>query len=201
MTISIKNLSKSFGVKNICRNFSYEFLSGIYCLKGKNGSGKSTFLRLLAGLDGQYEGLITYPGRLESKINEFCTFLFDTPNTYPFITGFEFIEFVGRIRGITMDKYIERYKEGFNLSECLGLSFKEMSLGQKKKIFATANLIDECPLWVLDEPTSALDQKAISLLRTTIQKHSQSGLVIMAEHHEEFVQSLGAKMIQLGDTR
>ena len=57
MALNIKNLTKSFGEKKILSDFSYEFEEkGLYIVVGKSGIGKTTLLRIIAGLDNEFEG-------------------------------------------------------------------------------------------------------------------------------------------------
>ena len=59
MSLKIKNLSKSFGRKAIFDNFSFDFCdTGVYIISGERGKGKTTLLRIIAGLDKSYSGEI-----------------------------------------------------------------------------------------------------------------------------------------------
>ena len=63
MSLMIKNLSKSFGKKTIFSNFTYNFAdSGIYVVHGDSGIGKTTLLRIIAGLDKEYTGNVAGGG-------------------------------------------------------------------------------------------------------------------------------------------
>ncbi|MFK7828041.1 MAG: hypothetical protein AB8G05_28085 [Oligoflexales bacterium] len=78
------------------------------------------------------------------------------------------------------------------------LKCRAMSLGQIKKLFLVAILIDECPLWILDEPTNGLDQKAVNFLAFRIKQHVKNkGTVIFSEHNESFIKESESQIIEL----
>lgn len=198
MNISADNITKVYHDKSVFSSFSYQFTPGVYCIQGRNGCGKSTLLRILGGLDKDYSGTLTYGNRGPSELNHLRTFLPDTPETYPNILGKEFIELIAHIRKIDPEKYVARYRDTFHIDEFLDLKFKEMSLGQKKKLFAVISLLDEVKVWIMDEPTNGLDIAAVATLQDSINTFSQHGIVILAEHKKEFLAAFrGLKVISL----
>ncbi|MFK7824293.1 MAG: ATP-binding cassette domain-containing protein [Oligoflexales bacterium] len=195
MIVSAQGISKSFGSKRIIHNFNHAFESGSYALNGKNGAGKSTLLKILSGLDQKFEGTVTYSF---DDLNKNRSFLPDKPTTYPFIRGRTFLEYIASIRKNDLLKYSEAANEELELNKILDLKCRAMSLGQIKKLFLVATLIDECPLWILDEPTNGLDQKAVKFLAFRIKQHVKNkGVVIFSEHNECFIKESESQIIAL----
>ena len=103
MKIEVKNVSKKFKDVEIIKPFSYTFESGrIYGLCGRNGSGKSVFLKLLAGYYVPSEGEILYDGvNLNAKL-EFpknLRALIESPSFFPDMTGYENLKMLADIQG------------------------------------------------------------------------------------------------------
>lgn len=194
-----EKIEKRYNGRSVFGQFNCTFESGLYVLKGRNGCGKSTLLRILGGLDSSYTGALTYTSLSGKSINHDRAYLPDTPETYPNIKGREFIEMISYIRKIDPQKYIDRYRCQFSLDGLLSLPFRAMSLGQKKKLFATVCLIDEVSLWILDEPTNRLDARALFGLKNAIRSFSEKGIVIIAEHNHECLEEVPNLRILLCD--
>lgn len=184
------NISKCFGNNQIIENFNFSFKEGIYGLIGKNGSGKSTLLKILSNLDNDYKGELIYQDILPEEINQKRTYLPDFPDIYSFIFGYEFVSMISSIRKIDGDKYINRYSKVFTLDQILNKRFEELSLGQRKKLFATVSLIDEADYWILDEPTNGLDQNSVEEFAGIINSFAKKGTVIISDHRVDFIQRL-----------
>ena len=194
--INVYTIIKKYGNKVILDHFDQGFERGCYCIIGPNGSGKSTLLKILAGLDKDFSGKIDFPN---GDINKLRTYLPDIPKYYPFIKAFEFIEMVCKIRDIDCAKYIDRFSVPFKLQDVLDLPLRSLSLGQMKRVFCTVSLIDEAPIWILDEPSNGLDMQAREALVSAIHNHTKTGVVILSEHNQQTIKSIGElQFIKLG---
>ena len=72
------------------------------------------------------------------------------------------------------------------------------TLGQLKRIFLSATLIEEVPIWILDEPTNGLDKQSLQTFLSIIKKHSEQNLVIFSSHDEFIINQLNPTLIKMG---
>ena len=192
MSLSIKNLSKSFGEKKIFDNFSYTFEgTGVYAVVGNSGVGKTTFLRMIAGLDTAYIGSIEGGGFKN------VAFAFQEYRLFPTLNA---------LKNVTVPN--ER-KNSDDISEkaraiLLGLGFKESELyqsidelsgGMKQRVSLARAFVSSSPILLLDEPTKELDAGIREKLYQLILDEAKERLVIIVSHHKEDIERLSAKRI------
>ena len=119
MTIEVKNISKSFNKNNILSDISVTFESGkIYGLVGRNGSGKSVFLKLICGFYVPTKGEILYDGINLNNRNEFpdnLRALIEKPSFFPDLTGYQNLKLLAKIQNKISDKEIEEALKIVNL--------------------------------------------------------------------------------------
>ena len=193
----VKTLHHPFSVIS---NFNYHFTSGTYCLKGPNGCGKSTLLKILAGIDRTYSGSVHLNKVDNKKQNQtykrIMTYLPDQPTFFIGTPAIEVIKILCGIRKTDFRPQLEKYSTLFKMYPYLHQPIESLSLGQRKKIFLSATLIQELPLWLLDEPTNGLDDSAMKLLAQEISDRKNS-ITIFSSHSEEFIQMTQAKIIEM----
>lgn len=205
--------SENYVLKNINVNFN---TSETVCLVGENGSGKSTFVKLLLRIYDPTEGRILLDGidLKEYDINEIRKFygvLFQDyvkfSDSVHNCIGFGNIEEVQNIDGITeaarltgADVFIDNYKDGYetNLSKMFFNDAIEPSGGQWQKIAISRAVYSNAQVLVLDEPTAALDPKSEVRMFETFKKISElkSTLIIS---HRMYITKLADKIILLED--
>lgn len=194
---TVRNLCAGYGKKSVLRNISVDIPPGLVSLIGANGSGKSTFLRVLAGLM-PYSGNVILHGREVRNIarREFSRnvgFVMSSNTlrpSYPFSVR-EIIE-MGRLpyRGIfsrlthSDNDKITHSAETLGISHLLGRDIMTLSDGERQSAFIACVLAQDTGIILLDEPTSALDPdksaKVFELLRTL----SDGGRSIITAVHD-----------------
>jgi ABC-2 type transport system ATP-binding protein len=200
--IKINELSKSYNsYTKIFHHLNLEITPGAYYLKGPNGSGKSTLLKIIAGMDSDYTGDISIAGNemrsslLACKRN--TTFLPDAPEFYKGTPASELIRIICLLRKVDPEVYLNRFARVFNIEQCLHQPVESLSLGQRKKVFLCATLIQEIPIWLLDEPTNGLDSVSIDVLTKEIIEHAKTGVVIFSSHHEGLIARTSARILSM----
>ena len=193
MSLKIKNLSKSFGRKAIFDNFSFDFCDkGVYILRGESGKGKTTLLRIIAGLDK------SYVGEIEGGGIENVSFAFQE---YRLIPGLSAIE---NVLIASKEKSNSDRIEANNLLDCLGFSSYDMNLlpaelsgGMKQRVSLARAFLKKSPVLLLDEPTKELDSALCERVCEMIKKISEFKLVIVVTHKEEDTLLLGGTQINI----
>ena len=204
MKIQIKNLSKSFKGITILDNVSIEFESGkIYGLIGRNGSGKSVFLKLLCNFYVPTSGEILYDGL---NINEKNIFLPDTraliekPSFLPDLSGFDNLKLLASIQGKIGDKEINESLKKVNLFDDKDKKYKIYSLGMKQKLGIAQVLMEDTKVMILDEPFNGIEEKTAYKLRNILKEEvKKDKIIIIASHIKEDVFELADVVYKFDD--
>lgn len=204
MKIQIKNLSKSFKGIIILDNVSIEFESGkIYGLIGRNGSGKSVFLKLLCNFYVPTSGEILYDGL---NINEKNIFLPDTraliekPSFLPDLSGFDNLKLLASIQGKIGDKEINESLKKVNLFDDKDKKYKIYSLGMKQKLGIAQVLMEDPKVMILDEPFNGIEEKTAEKLRNILKEEvKKDKIIIIASHIKEDVFELADVVYKFDD--
>ncbi len=173
--LTLDSVSKSFGDKIILKDFSYNFpKSGIVCITAPSGRGKTTLLRLIAGLEKADSGEI-----LSISI---ISLLFQEDRLLPWLTAVE------NISCVIQQKSTDKEKIAIELLSLVGLKGNEnekienLSGGMKRRVAFARALALYPDILLLDEPFSGLDDKTKALLVQIIQDFSKEKLVLLVTH-------------------
>ena len=193
MSLEIKNLTKRFGKKTIISEFSYHFSEkGLYILRGKSGIGKTTLLRIIAGLDKDYSGEI-----IEGGIGR-ISFAFQEYRLFPQLSALENVMIASK------DDSDANKNIAMDLLSQLGFSFEEMSLlpselsgGMKQRVSLARTFMKNAPVILLDEPTKELDAILCRQVCEMIKKIAEDKLVILITHKDDDISLLDGELIDL----
>jgi ABC-2 type transport system ATP-binding protein len=176
---------------------------------GPNGSGKTTTTRILTGLLEPTSGEVLFDGR-ETRLEplEFrrrVGYVPEEPHLYPFLSGREHLELVGRLREMAptaMDRRIGALLELFGLSDAAEQGIGSYSKGMKQKILVIAALLHDPDLLIFDEPDSGLDITAALVLRSLVRNLAERGkAVLYTSHILDVVEKLCSRVIVLHEGR
>jgi ABC-2 type transport system ATP-binding protein len=176
---------------------------------GPNGSGKTTTTRILTGLLEPTSGAVLFDGR-EVRLDplEFrrrLGYVPEEPHLYPFLSGREHLELVGRLREMppaSMDRKIDALLELFGLSDAAEQGIAAYSKGMKQKILVIAALLHDPDLLIFDEPDSGLDVTASLVLRHLVATLAARGKAILyTSHILDVVERLCTRVIVLHEGR
>ncbi|MDO5423084.1 MAG: ATP-binding cassette domain-containing protein [Eubacteriales bacterium] len=169
--LKAENLSKTFEGKQVLNHASCAVYSGDrILLQGDNGSGKSTFLRILAGLEEPDSGRVTYG----IPQNEIALSLQEEPQLN--IPGKELVHALNETGCIHMEQLAQHF-QGFHILELLAKPLSELSSGERKKFYLAAALAHRGKLLILDEPTNHLDQASIAYLYEQLRAYTGTFLI------------------------
>ncbi len=190
--IEINNLSKFFGRRKIFNKINLELNSpDIYGVSGKNGSGKSTFAKILSGLIFPSSGKVIHKRKneiiAEEKVFEHCGFVAPYLNLYNEFTAYENIVTSLKIRGLHVEKdFINTLFEKFNLIKRKNDFVKAYSSGMLQRLRFIFALSHKPDLLILDEPVSNLDDDGKATVYSVIESfNSDGGLVIIASNEKQ----------------
>ena len=193
MSLKIHDLSKNFGRKTILTGFSYDFSdTGVYILRGKSGIGKTTLLRIIAGLDKEYSGNVSGGG-----IGN-VSFAFQEYRLFPELSALENV-MLAKPNNNDADRNsaIEMLTQlGFSSAD-MNLIPSELSGGMKQRVSLARAFLKNTPILLLDEPTKELDALLCDRVCKIIIEIAETRLVILVTHKEEDVLLLDGELINL----
>jgi ABC-2 type transport system ATP-binding protein len=182
--LSIRDLTKTYGKVTALKNLNLDIEAGnIYGILGPNGSGKTTTLGIILGIleadSGTYEW---FGGQYGDHHRLRIGSILETPNFYPYMSGYDNLKIVSMIRNVENPKLDELLRM-VNLEDRAKSKFRAYSLGMKQRLAIAATLIGDPEVVIFDEPTNGLDPQGIAEVRQILQRIADSGkTVIMASH-------------------
>lgn len=229
MKITIQELSKSFGGRDIFSNFSLEVDSGVrLCVCGPNGTGKSTLLRLLAGVESADGGRVLLPKgcRLGFVEQELSGEALDTPLlTYVLDVLHDWNDFwaeweqaaesgdesrltalmhrqseLEATYGYNPEHRAKAVLSGLGFSEAKwGRTLRELSGGWRERAKLARVLTAGADVLLLDEPTNHLDMEAVEWLESFLLDFK--GALVFVAHDRMFMDNVGTHVLYLGLSR
>lgn len=187
----------------------------IFGLLGPNGSGKSTTLKMLLGLVKADSGVISVLGidvtRDPVAAKKRMGYVPESAPLYEFLTGIEYLDFVGDIYGIPVSEKknrISEYLKALQLEGREGDMISSYSEGMKQKIALISAFLHKPTLLVLDEPLSGLDPRSARIIKDFLFKLKAQGVTTLMSTHvlgiaEAVCDRIGimyqGKLLALGD--
>ncbi len=184
MQLKGDNLACSRGGREVFADITLSLSSGEALLvTGRNGAGKSSLLRVIAGLVRLAAGRLTLEGgEDDASIGEQVHYLGHQDAVKPSLSVHENLEFWTRYLGAGGGT-IETALEAVDLAALAGLPAVYLSAGQRRRLSIARLVAVKRPLWLLDEPTSALDAPSQQRLAGLMRAHLASGGMIVAAAH------------------
>jgi ABC-2 type transport system ATP-binding protein len=190
--ISIKDLHKSYGEKQVLKGINLEVYQGeLFGFIGRNGIGKSTTIDCLIGAKQFNSGEISIASfdikkePLLAKAN--YGYVASEPTCYEAMTGYDYLEFIASIYQVTESVFQKNYiylcsRLKLNLDE-LKMPIGGYSHGMKQKLCLVASLLYNPKVWILDEPTVGLDIMAVEELKKMMREYADHGKTVFVTSH------------------
>lgn len=181
--IDIKNLNMVYGGRVVLDNVNLNLEQGqIVGLLGENGSGKTTLIRILVGLERNYQGDVKIEGANPGGFtNDILSY---QPDHLPLNENLKIEEVCATYDNFFDDFDSKRFYDllnGFDIAR--ELKIKECSKGMKEKIQIALTLSRKAKIYILDEPMSGIDPKSRKIvLNTIINNFDYEGLMIISTH-------------------
>ena len=213
--LKINHFSKTYGEKKAVDDLTLHIRPGeIYGFIGHNGAGKTTTLKSVAGIMQFDSGEILIDGLSIQADPIGCkkkmAYIPDNPDLYEFMTGMQYLNFIGDVFGIPAKERTQRIKEladAFEITGDLNQSISAYSHGMKQKLAIISAWIHQPQLILMDEPFVGLDPKAAHTLKGMMrQVCDRGGAIFFSTHVLEVAEKLcdkiaiikGGKLIRSG---
>lgn len=186
--IQTYQLTKKFKKVEVIKPLDFSLKKGEICaLIGKNGAGKSTFLKLLAGQLMPTSGEIHLFGKSGKEIDQAkkrMGFMIETPAFFPDFTAIQNLEYFRIQRGIVDKKRVYEVLEIVGLANEKKKRFNDYSMGMKQRLGIALCLLSSPDCLVLDEPINGLDVEGIMEIRNLLIKLNQENqITILISSH------------------
>jgi ABC-2 type transport system ATP-binding protein len=208
--LAVSGLGRRYGELEALREFDLEVRPGeCVAVIGHNGSGKTTAVRLIAGLLDPSAGVVEVagssihgePAALEARAA--LALVPDTPSLYDDLTVREHLELVAVAHGVAdaeLDVRIEELLGRLGLAEKIDTPPGQLSRGMRQKVQLACALIRPWRLVVLDEPVVGLDPGSQRVLRELLLDAKQDGrAVVLTTHQLEFARGIADRAVVLSD--
>ena len=194
-SIIINNLSKKFGDTEVLSDITIKFnKGGIYGLVGRNGSGKTVFMKCISGFILPTQGEIIVFGEKVGKDVDFPNdlgFILETPCFLPRISGFKNLKYLASIRRKISDNHINECIKLVGLNPKDRKHVGKYSLGMRQRLGIAQAIMEDPKLILLDEPMNGLDNQGVEDMRYLFLKLKNEGkTIILASHNREDIQVL-----------
>ena len=206
--LRLENVHKWFGSLHVLKGVSCDVSRGqVTVIIGRSGSGKSTILRCINGLEPIQEGRISVEGELVDahsrhvhKIREKVGFVFQSFNLFPYYTALENVSLAPKIvKGLPPAEartIAEQMLARVGLSDKLAAYPDKLSGGQQQRVAIARALAMNPELMLFDEVTSALDPELVEEVLKVMQDLAEGGMTMIVVTHEMgFARRVGSRVL------
>lgn len=186
--LSTSGLTKQFGHHKAVNSVDLHVKKGaIYGFIGRNGAGKTTFLKMISGLSQPTSGEIEMFGYKNEELKHVrsrISCLIEAPGIYGNMSAYDNLAIKCKLFGIHDKQYIENILKIVGLSDTGKKKTKHFSLGMKQRLGIGLALVGESDLLVLDEPINGLDPQGIAEIRDMLLrlKEEQNMTILISSH-------------------
>ncbi|GLO61531.1 cytochrome c biogenesis ATP-binding export protein CcmA [Vibrio sp. MACH09] len=204
--LEVSNLTAIRDERVLFENLSFKINTGeIVQIEGRNGTGKTTLLRIIAGLGDSESGDILWKDlptvSNRDLFHQDLLFLGHQTGVKRELSGFENLAFYQSIQKCNTDKATL-----WGALAQVGIAGREdvpvaqLSAGQQRRVALARLWLSKQPLWILDEPLTAIDKQGVKVLENLFLQHAENGgIVLLTTHQDMFTDSPKLRKIKLGD--
>ncbi len=183
-------------------NFTLESGQALF-IEGRNGSGKTSLIRILTGLRPPESGEVVWCGENINRLgHEYCRHfvyvghLNGVKENLSVIENLKMARVLGQTSsGLALDAALEQV----HLTHFEDSMVHTLSAGQHRRLALARMLVIGSPLWIMDEPFTALDKYGVELFESLLKTHTDNGgMAVMTSHHEMNLQDVDVKVLTLG---
>lgn len=203
MEIKLVEVCKKFKNKRVLDNINITFKKGkIYGLIGKNGSGKSVFLKILCGFYAPTKGEVLVDNININKHKKFlpnARALIEKPSFLPDLSGMDNLRLLASIQNKIGDQEIMKSLTKVNLISDKDSKYCNYSLGMKQKLGIAQVIMEDPEIIILDEPFNGIENKTSEYLREYFKSIKKDKIIIIASHIKEDIYGLADEIYLFED--
>ncbi|RZV17455.1 cytochrome c biogenesis heme-transporting ATPase CcmA [Vibrio alginolyticus] len=204
--LEVSNLTAIRDERVLFENLQFEIKPGeLVQIEGRNGTGKTTLLRIVTGLGDREEGVIKWKSEEVEKsrdvFHQDLLFLGHQTGVKRELTALENLRFYQSIqnnRSSDEEIFIALTQVGLAGREDVPVA--QLSAGQQRRVALARLWLSKQILWILDEPLTAIDKQGVKVLESLFASHADNGgIVVLTTHQDMFADSPKLRKIKLGD--
>lgn len=194
MQIVIRNLSFAYGHKTVINGLSHSINPGDYLVvKGKNGTGKSTLIKCLLGINSVNNGMIFLDDTDINAFKQWTKFGYVSQNfddfNYEFpLTVEELLRF-SSIKKAKQHNYLKLLDQ-MGILEILNQNVNSLSGGQLQRVFIVRAMLNNPEVLILDEPTASIDKQNTEFFYKTVDEFNKEGITIILITHTDSLKNI-----------
>jgi zinc transport system ATP-binding protein len=191
MQIDINNLSFAYGHKLVINNLSFTINPGNFLvIRGKNGTGKSTLIKCLLGINPVPNGALFFNHEDINNFREWTKVGYVSQAIDDF--NYEFPITVNEVLTITKLRKVKENRklkllDQMGILEILNENISSLSGGQLQRVFIVKSMLNHPRLLILDEPTASIDKKNVEYFYDTVNELNAEGTTVILITHDEYL--------------
>lgn len=215
--LQLKNINKYYRLDNnqefhALKNINVSFNRGeLVSIIGESGSGKSTMMNLIGGLDSSFDGELLIGGRnigdfSEKELDEYrkkkIGFVFQSCNLIPHLSILDNVTIALTLSNVSKEVRIEKAKKALKevgLEKHIYKKPNQLSGGQKQRVAIARALVNDPEIILADEPTGALDSETTEQVLNIIKDIARKGRLVIMVTHSEKVAAHSSRIIKIFD--
>ncbi len=194
MRIEIRNLSFAYGHKTVINGLSHTINPGDYLvIQGKNGTGKTTLIKCLLGINSVKNGMIFFDGEDINSFGNWTKFGYVSQNLDDF--NYEFpltVEELLKFSTITKSQQSNYLKhlDQMGILDIFNQNINSLSGGQLQRVFIVRAMLNNPQILILDEPTASIDKQNTEFFYKTVEELNRQGITIILITHTESLEHI-----------
>lgn len=206
--ISIRNLRKNYGEKQVLKGINLEVYPGqVIGYIGPNGAGKSTTVKILTGLISDFDGEVLIHNKsikddiisIKSQIG----YVPENAEIYEVLTPLEYLDFIGKLYGMDEEDIATRATKlltAFGIGKNADQRMDTFSKGMRQKVLLISGIIHNPKIIILDEPLSGLDANAVIMVKELISLMAKEGKTIFyCSHMMDVVEKVSDRILLINN--
>ena len=180
---AVKKYKDTIALNDVSLTFAQNQIHGII---GRNGSGKTMLMRVIAGLVSPSSGQLLFDGKNRVDADPNIGIMIENASLYPELSGRENLRLLASIRKRATNEEIDQAIRRVGLEPEDKRTFRKYSLGMKQRLMLAQAIMEQPEVLLLDEPTNAIDRKGVELVHQIMNEEAQRGAVVLLASHVDY---------------